>query len=79
MKDKQSTKSELNFKDLTQSDKDLVEKLVKQGMSRREILKLSAVTGVSLIAAEHLLFDGKAAMAATPKKGGTVRMASNPR
>ena len=77
MKDKQSTKSELNFKDLTQSDKDLVEKLVKQGMSRREVLKLSAVTGVSLIAAEHLLFDGKAAMAATPKKGGTVRMASN--
>jgi peptide/nickel transport system substrate-binding protein len=35
------------------------------------------VTGVSLVAAEHLLFDGKAAIAATPKKGGSVRMASN--
>jgi peptide/nickel transport system substrate-binding protein len=70
-------KSELNYKDLTQSDKDLVAKLVKGGFSRREVLKLSMVTGVSLVAAEHLLFDGKAAIAATPKKGGSVRMASN--
>ncbi len=76
MKDEKS-KSELNYKDLTQSDKDLVAKLVKGGFSRREILKLSMVTGVSLVAAEHLLFDGKAAIAATPKKGGSVRMASN--
>jgi len=76
MKDDKS-KSELNYKDLTQSDKDLVSKLVKGGFSRREVLKLSMVTGVSLVAAEHLLFDGKAAIAATPKKGGSVRMASN--
>jgi len=76
MKDDNS-KSELNYKDLTQSDKDLVAKLVKGGFSRREVLKLSMVTGVSLIAAEHLLFDGKAVIAATPKKGGSVRMASN--
>ena len=71
------SKSELNYRDLTQSDKDLVAKLVSGGFSRREVLKLSMVTGVSLIAAEHLLFDGKAAIAATPKKGGSVRMASN--
>lgn len=76
MKDDKS-KSELNYKDLTQSDKDLVAKLVRGGFSRREVLKLSMVTGVSLVAAEHLLFDGKAAIAATPKKGGSVRMASN--
>ena len=76
MKDDKS-KSELDYKDLTQSDKDLVAKLVKGGFSRREILKLSMVTGVSLVAAEHLLFDGKAAIAATPKKGGSVRMSSN--
>ena len=76
MKDDKS-KSELDYRDLTQSDKDLVAKLVTGGFSRREILKLSMVTGVSLVAAEHLLFDGKAAIAATPKKGGSVRMASN--
>ena len=76
MKDDKS-KSELNYRDLTQSDKDLVSKLVKGGFSRREVLKLSMATGVSLVAAEHLLTDGKAVMAATPKKGGSVRMASN--
>ena len=69
--------SELNYRDLSQSDKDLVTKLVKGGFSRREVLKLSMATGVSLVAAEHLLTDGKAVMAATPKKGGSVRMASN--
>ena len=76
MKD-DKTKSELNYRNLTQSDKDLVAKLVKGGFSRREVLKLSMATGVSLVAAEHLLFDGKAVIAATPKKGGTVRMASD--
>jgi peptide/nickel transport system substrate-binding protein len=76
MKDDNS-KSELNYRDLTQSDKDLVAKLVRGGFSRRDVLKLSMVTGVSLVAAEHLLTDGKAVIAATPKKGGSVRMASN--
>jgi peptide/nickel transport system substrate-binding protein len=73
----EKSKPELDYKDLTQSDKDLVAKLVKGGFSRREVLKLSMVTGVSLVVAEHLLTDGKAVAAATPKKGGSVRMASN--
>jgi len=76
MKDDKS-QHELNYRDLTQSDKDLVAKLVKGGFSRREVLKLSMATGVSLIAAEHLLTDGKAVLAATPKRGGSLRMASN--
>ena len=76
MKDDKS-KSELDYQNLTQSDKDLVAKLVKGGFSRREVLKLSMVTGVSLVAAEHLLTDGKAVIAATPKKGGSLRCASN--
>ena len=76
MKDDKS-KAELNYRDLTQSDKDLVSKLAKGGFSRREVLKLSMATSVSLVAAEHLLTDGKAVNAATPKKGGSLRMASN--
>ena len=75
--DQASKKSAIDYKDLTQSDRDLVGKLVKGGITRREMLKLSAVTGVSLTVAEHLLFDGKAAIAATPKKGGTVRFAAS--
>ena len=70
-------KSELDYKHLTQSDKDLVAKLTKGGFSRREVLKLSMATGVSLVAAEHLLTNGKAVIAATPKKGGSVRMAAS--
>ena len=69
-------KSQPNYQDLTQSDKGLVSKLVKGGFSRREVLKLSLATGVSLTVAEHLLTDGKAVMAATPKKGGSIRMAA---
>lgn len=76
MKDNKS-KSELDYKKLTQSDKDLVSKMVVGGFSRRDVLKLSVVTGVSLVAAEQLLTEGKSVMAATPKKGGSVRMASN--
>ncbi len=74
------SKSELDFQDLTQSDQDLVDRLVKGGsgsFSRREVLKLSVATGVTLTVAEHLLTDGKAVLAATPKKGGSVRCASN--
>ncbi|MFZ9039254.1 MAG: ABC transporter substrate-binding protein [Gammaproteobacteria bacterium] len=73
-------KSELNFRNLTQADKDLVDKMVQGGsgsVTRRDALKLAMVTGVSLTVAEHLLTDGKAVLAATPKKGGSVRMASN--
>jgi len=75
--DQASKKSAIDYKDLTQSDRDLVGKLVEGGITRREMLKLSAVTGVSLTVAEHLLFDGKAAIAATPKKGGSVRFAAS--
>ena len=67
----------LGYKDLTQADKDLAVKLAKKGISRREMMKLSMVTGVSLLTAKHLLLDAKVAMASEPKKGGTLRFASN--
>ena len=79
MKDDKS-RSDLNFRDLTQADKDLVDKMVKGGsgeVTRRDALKLAMVTGVTLTAAEQLLTDGKQVLAATPKKGGSLRMASN--
>ena len=80
MKDVKQSRSELKFQDLSQADKDLVDKMVKGGsgkVSRRDVLKLSMVTGVSLVVAEQLLTDGKQVLAATPKKGGSLRMASN--
>ena len=80
MKDKVSPEfksDELNFFDLSPSDKCLVEKTIQGGFSRRDVLKLMMVTGVSLVTAQNLLFTGKQALAATPKKGGSVRMAAN--
>ncbi len=68
---------EPGFSDLSAYDKGLVEKAVRGGHSRRDVLKLMAVTGVSLAAAQNLLATGGQAMAMTPKKGGFVRMASN--
>jgi peptide/nickel transport system substrate-binding protein len=79
MKD-DNPQSELKFRKLSQADKDLVDKLVKGGsgrITRRNALKLAMVTGVSLTAAEQLLTEGKSVMAATPKKGGSIRVAMN--
>jgi len=57
MKDNKSP-SDLTFRDLSQADKDLVDKMVKGGsgpVTRRDALKLAMVTGVSLTVAEQLL------------------------
>lgn len=77
MKDCKSSDSQISFRELSQSDQDLVGKLTRRGHSRRDALKLAMVTGVSLTVAEQLLTDGKKVLAATPKKGGSIRMAAN--
>ena len=75
--DPQEIRGELNYSDLSVKDKSLVEEAVKAGYSRRHVLKLMAVTGVSLATVQNLLSTGGQAMAMTPKKGGSIRMASN--
>ncbi len=65
-----------SFADLSNYDQALVEKAVKSRFSRRDVLKLMAVTGVSLATAQNLLTSGQSAMAQSPKKGGTVRYAA---
>ena len=71
------TPGELRYADLSAYDKGLVERAVKSKHSRRDVLRLMAVTGVSMATAQNLLATGGEAMAQTPKKGGSVRMASN--
>ena len=68
---------ELKFQNLDLADKELVEKAVKKGISRREMLKFMMATGVTAATANSLFSQGGQAMAATPKKGGSVIMASN--
>lgn len=66
-----------SYNDLTQKDKERVEAAVKGGHSRRHVLKLMAATGVTFATAQNLLSTGGTAMAATPKKGGSLVMSSN--
>lgn len=68
---------ELSYLDLDRADQALVEKAVRKGYSRREILKLMMATGVTAATANHLFSSGGAVLADTPKKGGSVTMASN--
>jgi peptide/nickel transport system substrate-binding protein len=77
MKDDNIKHDELKYQDLDHVDKGQVEKIVKGGYSRRDALKLMVATGLTLAAAENILLSGKVAIAATPKKGGSVRCASN--
>ena len=69
--------NELKYQDLDHVDKGIVDKVLKGGYSRRDAIKLMVATGITLAAAENILISGNVAMAATPKKGGSVRMASN--
>ncbi len=78
MKDKKILDNELKYQDLDHVDKGRVEKTLagNKGYTRREVMKLAAATGVTLAVAENMLISGNKAIAATPKKGGSVRMAA---
>jgi peptide/nickel transport system substrate-binding protein len=83
MKDKKQVPGELEFFDLDSHHKSLVEKLLRKGdfrnseYTRRDALKLMMATGVTAATASNLFATGGQAMAQTPKKGGSVRFASN--
>ncbi len=72
-----ATPGAVGYHDLSRADKELVEKAVRSGYSRRDVLKLMAVTGVTVATAQNLLSTGGRAMAQTPIKGGSVRMAAS--
>ncbi|MDH5352827.1 MAG: ABC transporter substrate-binding protein [Gammaproteobacteria bacterium] len=77
MTDKTILDNELKYQDLDHVDKGRVEKTLagNKGYTRREVMKLAAATGVTLAVAENMLISGNKAIAATPKKGGSVRVA----
>lgn len=77
MKDTKPISGEVGYSDLSSYDQDLVRNIIRKNCSRRDVLKLMAVTGVSLATAQNLLSTGGQAIAQTPVKGGSVRYASN--
>ncbi|MEM7294237.1 MAG: ABC transporter substrate-binding protein, partial [Pseudomonadota bacterium] len=66
---------DLDKLDLT--DREELVKQVSRGMTRREALTLMAAAGVTATTAGHLFTQAGEVVAATPKKGGSVRFASN--
>mgnify|MGYP001172070459 CR=1 FL=1 len=56
--------------------KDLQEKLRVGSLDRRQFLSAAAAIGVSAVVAENL-FLSSSAIAATPRKGGSLRFATN--
>ncbi|MDA9982107.1 ABC transporter substrate-binding protein [Gammaproteobacteria bacterium] len=80
MKDKiiqRPTVDEISYCDLDANDRNLVEHALKQGFSRRQVLKLMMATGVTMTAASNIFTTGGQAMAQTPKKGGKIKFCSD--
>ena len=62
---------------LERQDVERVQKAIKQGWSRRDVMKMMMATGMTAAAAHQVFSDQQAAVAMTPKKGGVVRAAMN--
>ena len=58
-------------------DREFLLKALKRGMTRREALTWMMAGGLTAATAGSLFTQAGSVMAATPKKGGSVRMASN--
>ena len=80
MKDKiiqTPTVDEISYCDLDANDRNLVEQALKQGFSRRQVLKLMMATGVTMTAAGNIFTTAGQAVASTPKKGGKIVFSAN--
>jgi peptide/nickel transport system substrate-binding protein len=74
---KSANKNGLDFETLDRADKRSIQDAIRRGWSRRDVMKMAMAFGATGTAAHQIFSDGQAANAATPKKGGSVRMASN--
>ena len=77
MTDKHSREDLLALKDLDQTDRERLVAAVGRGLSRRDMLTVLGAAGVTAASAGHLFTAAGEAYAATPKKGGSVRFASD--
>ena len=62
---------------LEPQDKARYRQALEKGWSRRDVMQLIMASGFTAAAAHHIFSDQQAAIAATPKKGGTIRAAMN--
>lgn len=65
------------YNHLTTSDQDFLKKAMGHGMTRREAIKWMVAAGFTATTAGTLFTSAQDVMAQTPKKGGSVRFASD--
>lgn len=63
------------FRDMSHHDRDVVMTALKSGASRREVMGWLMAAGATVTAAGSIVTGATEALAATPKKGGSVRFA----
>ena len=82
-KEKKSTVSdsvicgEIGYNDLSANEKHIITDVLRRGVTRREFISWLTATGVTLASAGSIFTSAKTAMAATPKRGGKVKMATD--
>ena len=65
------------FGNLSGADKQLLTSALKRGATRREAVQMMVAAGMTATAAGSVVLGAKEALAATPKKGGTIRAATH--
>ncbi len=68
---------EIVYDDLSAKEKDTITDALRQGVTRREFMTWLTATGVTLASAGSIFTSAKTAMAATPKRGGKIRFATD--
>ena len=65
---------EIGYGDLNHQEKSLVEGALSRGATRRDAIKLLMASGLTVAAAGSIVASASDALAATPVKGGSVKM-----
>ena len=71
---KDQAQTETAFDDLTTSEQDVLNTALMRGATRREAMSMMTAAGFSLAAAGSIVAGASEARAATPQKGGSVKM-----
>ena len=66
---------DLAYEDLNPVDKGLIDSALRRGASRREVMGYLVASGATIAAAGSIFAGAQEALAATPKKGGSIRFA----
>ncbi|MDM8543563.1 ABC transporter substrate-binding protein [Desulfococcaceae bacterium HSG9] len=68
---------EIEYNDLSETEKDTITKALHRGVTRREFMTWLMATGVTVASAGSIFTSAKTAMAETPKRGGKLRWAAD--